>query len=172
MIRDTARCEDKSWKDAVWNLLSNITGWLLSLFASLSESWPAGRVLDKLPSGPLPEVPVPASLLSDRPAVELGYDLAFTANGNPLRGRGVYSIDKQVKTDEAEPGACQKATVVAGDTTCAVCTWFCGHNWCYGYAFLSPCWQVNAASQLPHLGQGRRQERPFLGPQNIPGETT
>jgi hypothetical protein len=72
-------------------------------------------------------------LQSDRPAVELGYDLAFTEDGKPRRGRGVYGIDKLPNSGETEAGACQKNVVVAGDTTAAIFTWFCGHGYCYGF---------------------------------------
>lgn len=92
----------------------------------------AGRVLANIPEAPFPDAPVPARLLSDRPAVELGYDLAFTETGKPRRGRLVYGIDKQAKSGETEAGTCQKEVIVPKDSTAAIFTWFCGHGYCLG----------------------------------------
>lgn len=91
------------------------------------------RVLSFIPSVPLADVPVPAQLLSEQPATERGYDLAFAENGKPRRGRPLFGIDGAMHVDETAAGACQKKAIVPKSTTAAVATYFCGHGWCYGY---------------------------------------
>ena len=89
-------------------------------------------MLENLPDGPLQDVHVPDSLKSDRPAVERGYDLGFTADGQPLRGRPVFSIDREAHSEEHAAGACQKKPVVPKARTAAIATYFCGHGFSYG----------------------------------------
>jgi hypothetical protein len=153
LVRDATRCTDRQFKDAVWSLLFNIAG---PDRLARSSHCAAGRVLSNIPAEPFPDVYVPGCLQSARPAVELGYDLGFTANGQPLRGRGVYGIDKQPASGETEPGACQKQVVVAKDTTAAIFTWFCGHGFSYGYALL--WWRSDRCCNRSHIlvrGEGR-----------------
>lgn len=92
------------------------------------------RVLSAIPTGPQDDTPVPSSLKSATPATERGYDLVFTADGNPLRGRPCCEIDKDKNADESGAGSCQKKRVVRNLGTAGIFTFFCEHGYCYGYA--------------------------------------
>jgi hypothetical protein len=89
-------------------------------------------VLAHVPAKPLDDRPVPGVLLSADPAVQRGYDLHFTSNGLPLRGRPRFTMDGA--TGETPAGRCQKKSIVPKTRTAGVFTFFCEHQYCYGYA--------------------------------------
>lgn len=106
---------------------------------------------------------VPVREAAGRHPTLTGVDLTFT--DQPIRGRPQYDIDKTPKS-ELHPGACHKEKLTHRRTTGGVFSFFCRHQFCYGY----PIHVAAAESVLVwmgvqisrHVGR-RRTQRSLFG---------